>query len=625
MIRVSVISIIVLNFLLNASRSFSQTDSSWTVNLDSIVISDNRIENKFSEASRDINIITRKEISLNPVHSLPEILMYSPGVDIRQRGPMGVQADVGIRGGSFEQTLVMINGIKMNDPQTGHHNLNLPIDWSNVDRVEIIKGPGARLYGQDAFSGAINFITSIPEDRRIDAEISGGDFNLYGGSLSLSLPAGKLKQMVTVSGSRSDGYRENTDFRIGNIFYENRFPAGKGNFHVMGGYVLRKFGANGFYADPSYTRQYEEIKTGLAAVEYENQTSAFTWHPRVYLRVNRDDYFFVREDPSIYENLHITDVGGAEINTSWKNSLGTTGMGIETRYEAIHGTWTRSGEQTPSNLDGFDRKNLGFYLEHKIKAGAFDATPGIYAGYYSDFGWNAFPGLDLGYSLNRNFRIYANAGRAFRVPDFYDLYYDSPVEKGNPDLVPEETVSYEGGIRYLGRFISGDANVFRQSSNNLIDWIQVPVTDSTYYWNAQNITHINRTGLEFGMDFDFTRIAGTDPWIQRVNFSYDYLFSDLKNNGYQSRYILENLKHQLLIGINHKLIWRIYDQFMIRYNRREGAEGYWLLDSRVYWQHNNKPMVYVEVTNITDTQYTEVMTPMPGRWFKIGLKYDLGF
>ena len=616
---------LILFLLLIALKSYAQNDTSWTVNLDSIIISDNRIENKFSEASRDVDIITNKEISLTPVQSLPGLLMYVPGVDIRQRGPMGVQADVGIRGGSFEQTLVMIDGIKMNDPQTGHHNLNLPIDLSNVDHVEIIKGPGARLYGQDAFNGAINFITRIPGTRQIHAGIYGGDFGLWGGNLSLALPAGTIRQSLTVSGSRSAGYRENTDFRIGNIFYENRIPAGKGEFHVMGGYVTRKFGANGFYADPSYTRQYEEIKTGFAAVEYDNRTSSFSWHPRVYTRINRDDYFFVRDDPSVYENLHTTNVAGAELNTSWKNPLGTTGMGIETRYEAIHGTWTRGGEVTPSNLDGFDRKNLGFYIEHKIRAGAFDATPGLYAGYYSDFGWSAFPGIDLGYSLNRNFRLYANAGRAFRVPDFYDLYYDSPVEKGNPDLVPERTISYEAGLRYLGNFISGDVNVFRQSSNNLIDWIQVPVTDSTYYWHSGNITHINRTGFEFGMDFDFTRIAGDNPWIGRVNLSYDYLLSDLKENGFQSRYILENLKHQLRLGIDHKLVWQIRHRMMIRYNQREGGNGYWLVDSRVYWQNENKPMVYIEFTNLSDTKYSEVMTPMPGRWAKIGLKYDLGF
>ncbi len=610
-------------YLFSIHKVFSQNDSIKTIHLDSVVISDSRVSNTFSKTSRDINLISDKEITVLPAQSIPGTLSYVPGLDIRQRGPAGVQADVGIRGGSFEQTLVMIDGIKMNDPQTGHHNLNLPVPLYNIDYVEVIKGPGANRYGQDAFSGAVNFITKIPDEKVIHAGLYGGSFGLFGGDLSLALPSANIKQSISISGVRSEGYRENTDFDIGNVFYESRIPAGHGQFHLLGGYATRRFGANGFYADPSYTRQYEKIRTGLAAIDYTHNSGPITWHPRAYLRINRDDYFFVREDPSIYENLHTTAVTGAELNASWKNILGTTGLGIESRYEIINGKWTRNGEHTPSNLDGFSRKNLGFYLEQKFVKGSFDMTPGLYAGYYNVFGWNVFPGIDLGYTLYRNLRVYLNAGRAFRLPDFYDMYYDSPVEKGNPGLVPERTISYEAGTRYLGTVISAEANVFYQTSKNLIDWVQIPETDTTFYWNAKNITHISRTGLEFGMNFDLTRLANPDPWIRRIRLDYDYLFSDLKND-FRSRYVLENLKHQVIIQVVHKIAGPVYHNLFIRYDQREGEKGYWILDSRIFWKFHGNSELYFEATNWTDTKYTEVMTPMPGRWLKIGCSYDFG-
>ena len=326
----------------------------------------------------------------------------------------------------------------------------------------------------------------------------------------------------------------------------------------------------------------------------------------------------------MYENLHTTDVAGADLNASWKNSLGMTGLGFETRLESIHGTWTRNGEHSLSNLNGYQRKEAGVFAEHRFNVGRFEATPGLYAGYYSDFGWNAFPGLDIGYTLSKRFRFYATAGRSFRVPDFYDMYYDSPVEKGSRDLVPERATGYEAGIKYFSSVVSGGVNIFRQTSRNLIDWVQVPATDSTYYWQAKNVTRLARTGFEIGMNFDFSRLAGPAPWVRKIGLSYNYLLSDLGNSGYISRYVLDNLKDQFVAGINHRIAWEIFHDFNIQYNRREGIRGYWVLDSRIYWDHGGKPLIFAEATNWTGTRYTEVMVPMPGRWIRAGIEYNFG-
>ncbi|HLF33119.1 MAG TPA: TonB-dependent receptor, partial [Cyclobacteriaceae bacterium] len=539
----------------------------------------------------------------------------------------GVQADIGIRGGSFEQTLVMVNGIKVNDPQTGHHNLNVPFNILDIDQAEIVKGPGARLYGQNAFSGAVNFITRVRESRGVRAQLFGGGFGLRGGSLSLSIPAGAYRQSLAFSGSRSDGYRENTDFSILNALYTSSVRAGRGDLNFLGGYVSRKFGANGFYANPSFTRQYEAVETAMAGVGYSLQTKNFTWHPRVYFRINTDDYLFIREDPSVYKNLHTTHVAGAELNSSWKTRLGTTGMGFEYRLESIRGTWVRSGIETKSNLDGFSRNHIGLFLEHRFVFGRLDLTPGVYSGYYSDFGIKTFPGIDAGFSFGRNFRVYANFGQSFRIPSFYDQHYDSPVEKGDPELDPESSTGFEAGLKFQTGSISSEFNIFRQNSSNLIDWVRVPLSDSTYYWQARNITEIARTGVEFGMKFvpRTSRSMPDKSWLPTIGFTYNYLISDLADNGIISRYILENLKHQLIMGIEHRIAWKIFHHMNIRYNVRESEPEYWVIDSRIFWRHKEIPLIFVEATNLTDTRYTEVMTPMPGRWFRCGIQYNFGF
>jgi len=609
-----------LLFFLRIWHGYAQQDSTLTVELEDLVIHGNRLHTTFRESARNINIVTKKEIQRIPAQSIPEILSYVPGVDIRQRGPVGVQSDIGIRGGSFEQSLILVNGIKMTDPQTGHHAMNIPLNLYNIDRIEVLKGPGARIYGQNAFSGAVNFITSIPEKRSAGLRLYGGQHGLFGGNIDLALP-GKFGNYLSISRDVSDGYRYNTDFKINNLFYQSNLELKGGQLELLTGLSGRKFGANGFYASPDYTEQYEEVLTSLVSLGFRKKINRFSFAPRIYWRRNKDNYFFVRDHPEIYENLHVTQVGAVELNGSWVNALGETGMGIEYRHESITGNWVRNGEKTPSNLDGYSRKNLGLFLEHHFTISGIDLTPGVFIGHYSDFGWNAFPGIDLGYHISPNLRIYGNIGKTFRIPTFYDMYYQSPVEQGNPDLNPEEAISYDAGIRYMKPGIQPEMSFFHRNASELIDWVAMPVTDSTYLWKASNYSQIKTSGIEIACEFLMEKILNDRFFIKNIRISYNFINADLQENNLQSRYVLENLKHQLIMGIDHRICWQIHHHFMARYNQREKAGSYWVLDSRIYWDSPAGHTVFIEATNLADAEYTEVMTPMPGRWLKAGLSY----
>jgi iron complex outermembrane receptor protein len=616
------LQLVILFTLFCIHTVHSQVDT--TVVLDDLVISGNRISTPFSEASRNIQVITKEDIRRAPIQSIPEILSYSPGIDIRQRGPMGVQSDIGIRGGTFEQTLILLNGIKLTDPQTGHHIMSLPIPLDNIHQIEILKGPGARIYGQNAFAGAVNFVTKAPEERKIGFRSYAGSFGSLGGNLSISLPTDHSGTYLSFSADKSEGYRHNTDYDILNGFLQHDYQLKNGQLNFMLGLSDRRFGANGFYASPDFTEQYEEVRTSITSLAYETEIGNFKIKPRFYWRNNRDKYLFIRENPGAYQNLHETNTYGLELNSTYQSDLGTTGLGLEYRKEKISGDWVRGGNWSKSNLDGFYRDNLGLYADHRFKLGSkFDFTPGVYINWYSDFGWNAFPGLDMGYNVNRNIRIYGNVGKSYRVPTFYDQYYRSPVEQGNPDLKPEEALTYEIGLRYLKNGISLEANYFVRDASQLIDWVY---DSSDSLWRSQNFQNVMTNGFELAANINLKQLIDAKFPVNHIGISYNYLNQDIQEiEGVQSRYALENIRNQVILSIDMTIIGKLKNSLKMRYIDRLELESYLLIDDRLYYEHSKDLSIFLEATNITDQKYTEVMTLMPGIWIRAGLSLELGF
>ena len=135
--------------------------------LDEVVFTAGRTPIEAQQAARIVTVITKSEIERAPAQNLNDLLRYIAGVDIRQRGPLGAQADISIRGGTFDQTLILLNGGNITDPQTGHHNLDLPIDVESIERIEILQGPSAKSFGPNAFNGAINIITGNTKSNHI--------------------------------------------------------------------------------------------------------------------------------------------------------------------------------------------------------------------------------------------------------------------------------------------------------------------------------------------------------------------------------------------------------------------------------------------------------------------------
>ncbi len=571
----------------------------------------NRIQTGFNEFSANVIVIKSDDIKNSPASSVADVLHYFAGVDIRQRGANGVQADVGIRGSSFDQVLILINGIKISDAQTGHHSLNLPIDIENVERIEILKGAAARVFGQNAFAGAINIITKNPDSNFLKVRAVAGEYGLGGFGLSASVKDNKVAHYLSASRDFSDGYKYNTDYVLSNYFYQSGWNSKLGKFNLMAGMTDRSFGANGFYASPAFQDQYESVQTSLTALTLQtNPNENISLNHRLYWRRNQDEYLFVRNNPLAYRNLHTNNTIGYEANAVIKNKLGSTGIGVDLNHLTL----------SSNNLGRRERTVATFFLEHRFETlnGKLDITPGAQLNYYSDFGTNLFPGVDAGYMFSKNIKAYANVGYTYRVPTYTDLYYADPANVGNPNLKPEYAVSYEAGVKLLNlSWLSGQASYFVRNGKRIIDWTKSVSTDP---WKPDNLIGVNMSGWDMNVSLLPSLILHHN-FFERLDVSYTYIDAQKVEEQIFSRYALENLNNQIVVSLSMNYTKRVRHTITYRYSDRVNLPDYSVTDTRLSWNGNSLSF-FADVTNIFDEPYKETnLVTLPGRWVKMGISY----
>lgn len=593
----------LIPLLLFSTVALSQQDS--TRLLQQVVIQTNRIQTGFDETAASVIVISAADLKQAPAISVSDLLHYVAGVDIRQRGAHGVQADAGIRGSTFDQVLILINGIKISDAQTGHHSLNLPIDVDNIERIEVLKGPAARIFGQNAFAGAINIITKNPDKAFIKLQAIGGSNGLGGFRISAAQTNDKVKHYLSASRDFSDGYQYNTAYTINNFFYQSQVNTNVGKLSMLAGYTDRAFGANGFYASPAFTDQYETVQTSLAAVTLQTQPSEkVSLHHRIYWRRNFDDYIFNRFNPSAYRNLHLNNTVGYEANATLTHNHGSTGLGLD-----VNQLWLRS-----TNLGDRERTVVTLFVEHRIELlnKRFHLTPGIQFNFYSDFGANIFPGIDAGLNLTQHVAVFGNMGYTYRVPTYTDLYYSDPANLGNPELQPEYAISYEGGLKLIqSKKVQGQVSYFVRDGKRIIDWTKVQESDP---WRPDNLIGINMQGIDLNISWKPAKFIA-------VNAGYTYIDADKVSDSGFSRYAFENLNHQVQGGVTLFYSKSFSHSINYRYCDRANLPDYHLVDTRLMWQGKTFG-AFTDLTNIFDVTYKETnLVTMPGRWFKLGVSY----
>lgn len=575
--------------------------------LDSILITSSRIDIPFKENSRTITVITSAEIQQSAATNVTELLQQVAGVDIRRRGAAGMQADLYIRGGGFDQTLLLIDGIKVEDPQTGHHTMNMILPLEVIKRIEIIKGPAARVFGQNAFTGAINIVTKTDADDVNSVGFQVGSYGQENVMGTLGKDFGNNSIIAHASVNTSDGYRHNTDFNNQNYFLKGTFNKNNTPINVIGFFTERKFGANGFYASPAFVDQYEETQSSLVGVSSIYKTGKLTLKPRLYWKRNQDMYIFVRHNPAIYRNLHQSNKVGAEINASYTSDAGVTGFGVDAAKVYL----------SSNNLGQRDRFMLTTFLEHKflLADDKFDITPGVAVTYFSDFDFHAFPGVDLGYRINDNLKLYANAGYTYRIPTYTDLYYSDPTTIGNENLDPEEAISEEVGLKYNNGSFKSSFALFNRDSNNLIDYVKEKEEDQ---WQATNIQDLNSFGFEANVSHSFK----SNGFHQNISVGYTFLDEDLKDLDVSfSRYSINSLKHHLTATYRSQFVKNFKQSVVYKFAERTTGDSYTVVDLMGTLDLKSFE-VSIIANNIFNTEYTETsLVPMPKGNVIIGATY----
>ena len=570
--------------------------------LDEVIVSSPRIELSMGQQSRSVTTITAKEIAESGANTLIDVLSDVAGIELRSRGAQDVQSDIYIRGGGFDQVLLLIDGIKVDNPQTGHHTLNAILPIEMIERVEILKGAAGRVYGQNAFSGAINIVTKTPSTEDLKVTLSGGSFDYQKAALFATDQRVSSSHTLYAETISSDGYRYNTDYYNQNYLWKSSWKTDQEPIELLASFNNRRFGANGFYASPTFTDQFEATQSSLLGLTTSINGN---WHikPKLYWKRGQDEFILFKNDPSIYRNMHITNKLGAEVNANKKHSLGTTGIGFELAHVSIRS----------NNLGEHARTLAHGYLEHRFVSNRWDVTPGFSVSHYTDQDTFFYPGIDIGFQINGDSRLFFNSGYTYRIPTYTDLFYNDPTTVGNESLIPEKALSTELGFRHRQNNWKLSISLFQRDAKNYIDYV---VLAGEERWQATNIDQI----LSQGGELDVVLNSNS----HKFSVGYAYLNDDVDGvSSALSRYAINSRKHHL--STRWTLRWNslITSSISYRYAEQDSGYHYNVVDANMAVV-KGRVKLSLSAHNILNADYTEQnLVPMPKGHALLSLQYQL--
>ena len=613
----------------------------------------------------NITILSRKDIANIPVQTTAELLGYIEGVDLRQRGPNGVQADIQIQGGTFDQVLVLIDGVRLTDPQTGHHMLNLMVPPEAIERIEIIKGAAARRYGINALSGVVNIVTQKSANPGIYATTYVGSgfnkdtttqntYNNKGVRLMAGLQGNGVQGWVSAGYDQGNGYRHNTDFRTFRSSIKlSSIPVKETDIQLyfLGGIIHNAFGANGFYAAPADKNSFETVNTQLGSFGAIKKLKTGQLEAKINARYNNDHYVFVRSNPALYQNFHNSTTFMPEITYNVSGEFWQMALGVEARKE-----WMES-----SNLGNHDRTFYGNYVDiATTPTRGVKVNFGMYRLYSKETGQIFYPGADVlvalipeKYMNQAKLNFFASWGTGQRLPTFTDLYYSGPSNLGNPNLLPESARTIEMGLRKTGRKIHAQAGIFRRTQQQMIDrikdsltapWQPVNLMGTNFWIEGYEFRVVGNKYINYASPFEklgLLSIRWTLGATQLRQMSYR-----VKMKGY-SQYAANFLPIQYLASLNLQTKFGIQFTTQFRYMERTAAgfdagSGYSMLDMRLAYQLKRtikgtgltylpdevpapiklpyQYSIWINAQNVLNTQYKEIASvPLMPRWITFGI------
>ncbi|NBB92873.1 MAG: TonB-dependent receptor [Gammaproteobacteria bacterium] len=588
-----------------ASHQDARARDDGATSLDPVLVSATPTGRSLSDTFQSVTVIDREQIASWPAATLADLLAGVAGVDVQRRGEPGVQADVGIRGTGFEQTVILLDGMPMGDPQTGHHNLNLPVPVELIERIEVVKGPGAMAYGGNATGGVINIVTRRGGDASLAAQGRIGSHDTRSGSVSGAAGRGRSDHRLSLDHLRTDGHlpERRADAALTRGLYTGGTPIGDSGLRWGFGAENRDFGAWKFYT-ADFPDQRERTQTRTAWLAADTRAGEWSLTPQAWWR-EHDDWFRTLVSGTAFVNRHATRVQGLRLAGRRQWAGGVTALGA-----------SHARERIDSNaLDRHERDESQAWLVHRQPLGERTALEaGVSLVDYSDYGAYGLPSLALRHRIGDHWTAFASVARSARVPSYTELFLQTSGNLGNPDLEPERSDYAEAGLRFRAGAQRVNLALFERRTDGLIDWGRMP---GEVQWQAAQFDgHRSRGG-----EVEWRWFPGR-PWLERVDLAATVLETDLDDRGLEIKYALDYPE----LGLTGGAVWRLGESVRLttraRYTDRSSGESGTLVDLRLGWRLSRVEL-FVEGSNLLDERLVEAgFAPLPGRWLYAGVRAD---
>jgi vitamin B12 transporter len=570
--------------------------------LEPVVVTASRIDTNMAGAARETFFLDRGRIAAVPAGNAAGLLAYTGVVDLAARGTGAIQADFSVRGSSFEQVLVLLDGVRMNNPQTGHHNANLPVNAPQVERVEVLAGNGSSLYGSAGFGGVVHVMTRRDPGNRLELDVQTGPHRTFWGSASQSFQAGPFSGTIQASRQRSDGYRFDSDYDSRSFVLTSALRLKNGSVSASFRRMKRNFGANGFYADyPS--REGTLFRHGR--LEFETRfKSGLKMKSRVYVNRHDDDFLLDVLQPDGYRNRHATEVSGASTEAGGRLRGGSRwAFGVEAMSEKMNssrlgkadrisgGVW----HETAFPVSGRTALTAGGRLEMAAR------RPVLYN-----------PSVGAVVVLARPLEWKMSAGRSFRFPNFTELYYRDPANIGDPGLRPESGWCVETGLTWTPKGRRLGATVFWRNERDRIDWVKNERTDP---WRVVNLPRNRVAGASLLFEQSFGNAMSLSASFMEL--------SAPAWNALWSKYLACSIRRQANASLRVSWSRRVSQGVFLLVKKRRNAPAYALIDSKLSCTAKGMTF-FISGTNLLNRNFEDFPgIPQPGREFMTGAAASL--
>lgn len=534
-------SALALSLALLPAVSFAESDS--VDDLDPVVITATRSDVKESKLANTVTVITAEEIKARRVNFVSDILRVVPGLDVVSTGGTGQQTSVFMRGADSNQTLVLIDNIRMNDPADPSNAFdfaNLQVD--DIERIEILRGAASAMWGADAMGGVIHIITKHGKGPASFSGLAeGGNYNLWkvGGSasgevdrLNYSVTASHLSNLGVSAAAQSMGNPErdsyqNTTFQSHlnyqltddlDLDWSARYNQAETGLDNCGGFGYKSFTGQLVRCDnPYYFSDTNQLYT-------RGQARWFLfdrlWEQRLGVNFTMSDRQTYYTAPISTNWIPPTTANGEETKVEWLNFFhihdqDTLVVGAEGRFDSMYGA-SGQGALTTSSFNS-SMNNAGYYIENQLDWwDRFHTTAGARIDDNSLFGshstWRFNQAINVPETSSR---IKANIGTAFRAPSLCEL---NPQCFGNPKLMPETSIDWDAGIEQdlFEKQASLGVVYFNNNYNNLIQWNP---SANGGLGSLSNVSTAIARGIEA-----FAEYKPLDQLSFRLNYTYDQTF-----------------------------------------------------------------------------------------------------